>query len=174
MSFKNEQVDIMEIPSVEDIEFQGLHRNYLSIELVGLSIIWFFISIGVVLNIIFNFTESAEFVPTLFGLAVLAIMITTYIITYKGFKKKKYALRDRDVVYQQGLVWRKFTVLPFNRVQHAEVHQGPIERIFDLASLKVYTAGGSSSDLSISGLEIEQAQRMKHFILNKTARDEEE
>ena len=45
---------------------------------------------------------------------------------------------------------------------------------FNLAELKVFTAGGASSDLSISGLSPETAARIKDFIVIKTGIDEEE
>ena len=89
-------------------------------------------------------------------------------------EKKKYALRERDIIYQSGLLWRRYTVLPFNRVQHAEVQQGPVERLFELSKLKIYTAGGSGSDMIISGLPLDRAQNIKHFILHQTSGDEEE
>ena len=105
---------------------------------------------------------------------LVALIIFSFVTTIFGFKRKKYALREKDIIYQAGLFWRNYTVLPFSRIQHVEVHQGPIERIFDLGKLKVYTAGGSSSDLAISGLAMDTAQSIKHFILNKSNSDEEE
>ena len=174
MTFLNEQVEIEDIPQVQNLEYKGLHRNYLTVELLGISILWIVIGLAILMNIIFNSEiRGTIFPPLLFGFWILLVATTSFVVV-KGFKRKKYALRERDIVYQQGLIWRKFVVLPFNRVQHAEVHQGPIERIFDLGKLKVYTAGGSSSDLTISGLEVKKAQSLKHFILQKTVMDEEE
>ena len=102
------------------------------------------------------------------------LVVASFALTYIAFKKKKYALREKDIIYQSGYFWRKFTVLPFSRVQHAEVQQGPIERLFELSRLKIYTAGGSSSDLSIAGLPLNTAQNIKHYILHQSALDEEE
>lgn len=59
--------------------------------------------------------------------------------------------------------------IPFNRMQHSEVLQGVIDRQFGLARLAVFTAGGSSSDLVIPGLEAEQAYRMREFLGEKVA-----
>jgi uncharacterized protein len=42
--------------------------------------------------------------------------------------------------------------------------QGPIGKTFNISALKIYTAGGSSSDLTIGGLPPEEAQRLKDFI----------
>ena len=47
---------------------------------------------------------------------------------------------------------RRVTTVPFNRVQHAAVNTGPLDRYFGLARLEVYTAGGQTADLSLEGL----------------------
>lgn len=108
------------------------------------------------------------------GIAIITVSMASFLLRIYGFKRKKFAIRERDILYKEGLIWRSLTVVPFNRVQHAEVHQGPVERLFQLSRLKIYTAGGSTSDMTIAGLGPEEAYRMKHFILSKTSEDEEE
>jgi len=56
------------------------------------------------------------------------------------------------------------TSIPFNRIQHTEVNQGPLGRMFDLARVQIFTAGGSSSDISIPGLKVEEAHQLKDHI----------
>ena len=86
-----------------------------------------------------------------------------------GFSRRGYALRERDLTYRKGWIFFSTTTLPFNRIQHTEVSQGPIEKKFDLCTLKIFTAGGSTSDLSIPGLEEEEAQQLRDFISKKAA-----
>ena len=174
MTFSNTQLMPEQLPQVSDLKMTGLHRNYLTVELMGWSILWIIFGLVVMINIFFLSDEWPVWLPFLLIGLWLAIVLVSATLTILGFKKKKYALRQKDIVYQKGLIWRKFSVLPFNRVQHAEVHQGPIERLFQLGQLKIFTAGGASSDLSISGLELEKAQAIKQFILQKTVLDEEE
>ena len=174
MPFTNTQIDIGSLPSISQLDYQGLDKNFLTAELLGLSLFWIFPFTGAVLFSVFNeidWPTWLNYVP--FALLFILIIIS-YVWTIKGFKKKEYALRERDVVYKSGLVWKRTTVLPFNRIQHAEVEQGPLQRLFQLSQLKVYTAGGSSSDLTISGISLEVAQSMKEFILRKTSLNEEE
>jgi membrane protein YdbS with pleckstrin-like domain len=78
------------------------------------------------------------------------------------------------LIYRTGLWWKSETTVPFVRVQHSEVIQGPVERIFGLAKLKLYTAGGQTSDLSVPGLRPKKAEELKDFITKKIAIDEEE
>lgn len=93
------------------------------------------------------------------------------IVALKRFAAEGYALREHDILHKHGVWWRSLTAIPFNRMQHCEISRGPVESAFGLATLRVYTAGGSGSDLSISGLPLAEAQRVKEFITKKIGGD---
>ena len=110
-----------------------------------------------------------------FGFPLLVVfLIFLFVLAYFGYFQMSYALREKDIFYKKGLIFRKSTVIPFNRIQHCEVNHGPIDRFFGLASLKIFTAGGVSSDLSIPGLSESKAHSLKDYIVGKTGLDEEE
>jgi hypothetical protein len=48
-----------------------------------------------------------------------------------------------------------------------------VESAFGLATLRVFTAGGSGSDLSIEGLPLEEAQRVKEHLAKRISEVEE-
>ena len=78
------------------------------------------------------------------------------------------------MIHRKGVLFKSTTTIPFNRVQHCEISQGPIQRMFNLHTLEIFTAGGGKSDLAIPGLEGDTAQQIKEFIVKKTAIAEEE
>ena len=172
--FTNDQLPIDQLPSIDEIDYQGLHKDYLYADLIGLFIVWVLILTPSTLVILLKPDEIPGWIKLLVLFVLLFVCTSTFILKIIGFRRKKYAMRERDILYKEGVIWRSSTIVPFNRVQHAEVHQGPIERLFKLSKLKIYTAGGSSSDLSISGLSPSRANQMKHYILDKTSSDEEE
>jgi membrane protein YdbS with pleckstrin-like domain len=86
----------------------------------------------------------------------------------KQFKVEGYLIRSKDIFFQQGFLWSKKMIIPFNRIQHASVHQGPLERHYKIGKLRIFTAGGQSSDLTIPGLSIEDAIKLKQLIADKT------
>jgi len=89
--------------------------------------------------------------------------------------RKSYVLRQKDISYRTGVFFRDWITIPFSRVQHCELSRGILERTFGLAQLHVYTAGGSSSDISIPGLRDDVAMQMKEFVISKIKDlDEEE
>ena len=171
----NNQVDITDLPSITTLNLIGLHKDYLTAKMIANAIFW---SVIILAASTFLFLTKDEDFPVDFQLILPIVLgvfvISRFIMLYLGFKRKKYALRERDILYMTGLLWRSNTVIPFNRIQHAEVTQGPIERMFDLSVLRIFTAGGSSSDMSIPGLRPKAANDIKEYILGKTATDEEE
>ena len=174
MLFENNQIDSNDLPRVEDLNFIPLEKQYLKVVLASNIIFWVIIMIIVIILYAFK----ALVLPTPFQWLLPVFLITLFLVSIymsiHGFHKKAYALRQRDIVFKTGLLWQKEIAVPFKRVQHCEVNQGPIERMFNLSNLHVFTAGGSSSDLSIPGLNPTTAQQLKEFIVKKSISDEEE
>mgnify|MGYP000394656666 CR=1 FL=1 len=172
--FSNEQIFPASMPQMATLEYSPLEKNLLKADIIW-SVLFF--SIGIIVSLVLRFVFDVEWMVN-YGVYIwlLLIVLTTISILfiYFEFKKKSYAIRQKDIVYNSGLFWQSSIVIPFNRVQHCEVSQGPIDRFYNLAELKIFTAGGASSDLSISGLSPETAARIKDFIVIKTGIDEEE
>ena len=177
MIFENSQVDIQQLPTIEDIEYQRLDPAYLKVKYIS-SFIFFAIMLGVIFYIRTYplVSEHPTLANGLLGVWLVWAMINFSLIK-TSYNIEGYALREKDIVHIKGVFTRRQTSLPFNRVQHCEIKAGPIQRYFKLKSLEVYTAGGSSSDLRINGLHGENAQRLKEFIIQTTGEkrsDEEE
>lgn len=168
MYLSNDQIELDTLPKIETVVYQPLEKRYRTVLLIGRAI--FFLISALLAS---GFVYSAPFkIPRLYlfaGLAVyLLYILWTFLVTLKGFQHKSFALREKDVIYRSGWLWRYVTTAPFNRVQHVRIDQGPIERRFNLARLKIYTAGGTSSDLTIPGLDPSMANDLKEFIVKKT------
>lgn len=171
-TFQNLSVNPDDLPSVKAANFHGIEKSYLRVLLISSGLFFLIALIGTSCLIYFNDDIEGTMKAYLISLgSIFLLWILNIIITIKAFPKKQYAIRERDIIYTKGLLWWERTSIPFNRIQHAELKQGPVDRIFKLHSLKIFTAGGQSSDLVIPGLEEETAQRLKEFVLGKTALD---
>lgn len=171
MIFENHEINIDALPKVETGTFQQLDENYLVVRYIGSFIFFLILGFGLIMS---YFLTDIKVVKGLFwGLVGLWIIwaITSFVLTNLGYKIRGYILRDKDLVHRKGVIFKTLTTIPFNRVQHCEVSQGIIQRMFDLHTLQIFTAGGSNSDLSIPGLKADTAQRIKEFIINKTVEE---
>ena len=168
MLFENHEIDIDALPKVETGNFLQLDENYLVVRYIGSFI--FFMIIGFGLVMAYLLTDLSDNRNLFWGLVAGWILWATasFILTRMSYKIRGYQLRDKDLIHRQGVIFKTMTTIPFNRVQHCEVSQGVIQRMFDLHTLQIFTAGGSNSDLAIPGLKADTAQRIKDFIINKT------
>jgi uncharacterized protein len=69
---------------------------------------------------------------------------------------------DGKVLETRSGVWFKvIQLLPLSRLQHVDLHRGPIERSFGLASLALHTAGTVQSTIVIPGLDAAVAAKLR-------------
>ena len=169
--FENLSVNPTELPGLSEIEFKPIDPNYLKVSLIASAIFFFVLIAGAVAIIQFTDVEEKAIAYLISMSSIVILAAINVIVTVLGFKKKQYAIRQRDIIYTKGLIWSVRTTVPFNRIQHAELKQGPIERIYKINSLKLFTAGGQSSDLVIPGLPDDEALAVKDFVLKKTEED---
>ena len=169
--FQNSPLDISQLPSLNDINFLRLSPSYWRYAVV--STILTFAVLAIPLIVLWLNTEP--WIAILVTAIWIFVFIGVLILTRYQYQVKGYVLRSHDIVYRQGLFFRRITTIPFSRLQHCEIHEGPLERFFGLNTLLVYTAGGSSSDLAIPGLLPDEAGRLRDFILQEmNSNDEEE
>ena len=177
MIFENSQIDVRQLPSIDEIIYQRLDPAHVKVKYIG-NVIFFLIMLGGIIYLrnqplISDHPRLANGLLIFWGLW----MILSFVLTKMGYDIEGYALRSKDIVHIKGVINRKQTAIPFNRVQHCEIKAGPIQRFFKLKTLEVYTAGGHSSDLSIDGLRGDDAQVLKNYIIKTTGQiqhDEEE
>ena len=162
MEFSN--VEILELPDISKVSFKGIHRDYLNV-LILITSAFFFIAFLSLLIVAFYVPKVAsyEYKNHLYTAIILGyIFVLTWV--FVGFSKRKYAIREKDVAYKSGVLIKTVTTVPFSRIQHVEINESPISRLFKLSSLNVFTAGDSSNDLVIKGLKKNKALKIKEFI----------
>ena len=174
MEFLNPQIEVKNLPKVENLVFQPLEPGYFKVLILSKIVYLLILTSAIGVFLIVDPLDLSDLMQQALLLFFLFYVIWSFVGTVKGFKHKEYALRSRDVVYKSGWLWKSTTTAPFNRVQHVRIDQGLIERQFDLAKLKIFTAGGSSSDLTIPGLNPITANALKEYIVKKTINGEEE
>jgi membrane protein YdbS with pleckstrin-like domain len=163
-SFQN--IAVISFPEIIKIDFKSIENKYLKVILINT---FLFFVIAFLLVSFADYKGLFEFIENTIWIYLSMFSSLVFILLVKkvGFKKRKYAVREKDISYKKGVLFKSLTSIPFNRIQHIEIDEGPISRLFGLVSLSVFTAGDSSDDLKISGLLKEEAKQIKEFISNK-------
>lgn len=165
MNFTNETLNINDLPKYQEVPLQPLHPDYWKVML--LSRIIFFTVLGIAAGIVLFFNDEIREFWGYFALILLVLFSVSLVFGKLGFNRKGYAFRQHDVLYKSGIVSETTTIIPFNRIQHVAMHEGVFARMFGLASIGIYTAGGGDSDIEIPGIEKDRALQIKQLLMSK-------
>jgi membrane protein YdbS with pleckstrin-like domain len=100
--------------------------------------------------------EVPSWVPI--GVGVTAASLAAA-VPYLRYRRWRYEIRERDVFLARGALFLVVTLIPFDRIQFVETHQGPLDRAFSLTQLVIYTAAGKAG--TIPGLGSTEAERLR-------------
>ncbi len=167
--FSNQQILQPQIPSLSAIEFEPLSPLYARTHRLVVLVRAFIILLLLMVVIYQPFVELPSQLNI--ALSIIAAILTTlnlvnYVYVYFADPKKQYALREQDINYQSGLIFRKTVSQPILRIQHVELKRGPIDRKVGLANLQVFSAGGAMHTFAIPGLDYEHAEYLRQYLLN--------
>lgn len=171
-NFSNSVILPENLPEINQESFNLLDKNYLKILLIRTLFFALLLIGGLVAFIFISEEELPGFVLLILISSITIVILYFTLISILGFPRKGYLVRENDVSFKKGLIVYKQTSVPFNRIQHVEVNQGILGKIFKLSSVKIYTAGGTASDLSIPGLPVDTAQNLKAFLSEKISEHE--
>ena len=79
----------------------------------------------------------------------------------RAYRAWGYRIDGKVLETRRGIWFRLHQLLPLPRLQHVDLHSGPIERSFGLASLLLHTAGTQHASIVIPGLDAREAVRLR-------------
>jgi membrane protein YdbS with pleckstrin-like domain len=163
--FQNPEIALDDLPGMEDLDWQKLHKNFVRRMQVQNALIALAPLAGAT---VFTLLLHAPLLPNLF-LWTLAIGFAIVFVFWPRISvpRRGYVVRDKDIVFRSGVIWRSVTAIPYNRIQHVETSNTPFDRKFGVATLQLFTAGGSGGDLKIDGLGADVAEQLRIYILDK-------
>jgi membrane protein YdbS with pleckstrin-like domain len=163
--FTNTTIDIENLPRFEDVVLNNIDKKYWRVILINLFI--FITLLGVALSILIIFTEHFRTNWWIYLLGLLGFSVFLLILYSASFKRRGFALREKDILYKSGVLAESTTIVPLNRIQHIALNEGIFSRIYGLATLQIYTASGNTGEIQISGIELQQAKNIKEALLNR-------
>jgi uncharacterized protein len=93
------------------------------------------------------------------GGLLLGGLVTAWFVA-RRVRAWAYCERADDLLVRRGVLFSRLSVIPYGRMQFADVRAGPVERAFGLATVRMHTAA-AASDARIPGLGSEEAARLR-------------
>jgi uncharacterized protein len=98
------------------------------------------------------------------GLVAVAGGVAAWWVPRASYRIWRYKVADDALELRHGIVKRIQSAIPYFRVQHIDVAQGPVERAVGLARLVVHTAS-AGTDATIPGIAATDAEGLRRLIL---------
>jgi membrane protein YdbS with pleckstrin-like domain len=137
-----------------------LHPNYVKAVRIGTLILALPLVVAALVLELANLLPRGAFLAPVLLLALWLIVR----LPLRRYQARGYQLGEDRLRVVRGLLFRSDTVVPFGRVQHIDVHQGPLERGYGLATLVLHTAGNHNASVSLPGLGHHDAMAMREEI----------
>jgi len=169
VTFTNDGISNSELPLLSNLKFEALSPAYAQANrYIDLFSTLFLVSLLYIIQLQNIYPLSQEVINVfryiIWGVAFVGTLSLIY--TILADKRKFYALREQDLSYKSGLIFRKTVSQPMLRIQHVELKRGPIDRKVGLAKLQVFSAGGALHTFELPGLPLEKAETIRQFILD--------
>jgi len=88
-------------------------------------------------------------------------LLTGAWLGWRRYRLIFWRLDNQAFCVRRGYLWYSESRVPVSRVQHLDLRRGPLQRVFGLANLVVHTAGTRMNTVSINGLLLDTAQRLR-------------
>ena len=157
---KPANIEPAHVPDSGDDALTPLHPNHVKVLriVIALSAVPFVIG-SLVLEVARLLPAGFFIVPVVLAAGFLIIRVPL-----RRYHARGYAMGADRLRVVRGLLFRSDTVVPFGRVQHIDVNQGPLERAYGLATLTLHTAGSHNASVHLPGLRNEDALEMRETI----------
>lgn len=102
---------------------------------------------------------------------VAAVGVTAWlwwwVLVGRAARSWGYAERDGDLCLTHGVLFRRLTIVPFDRMQVVKVTAGPLQRAFGLATVELVTAS-AQTDAAIPGLPEPDAVVLRDRLIDRS------
>jgi putative membrane protein len=148
-------------------------RGYFGALLFLIFIGWFiFPIIGVISMFVFQTGPQMIIATVLVGIFIYLILIIVIAEIYARMTYNRwfYEFTDSGLRLERGIIWKRYSNVPYERIQNVDIHRGIIARMAGFSSVAIQTAGYSayaSAEGSIPAVDTEGAEKIREFLMKK-------
>ena len=173
--FVNPEIPLDSLPGTETLEWTPLHPRFARrLQVAALIRAVFIVGAWSAfhLRVVPFIAEYLPWLPTFAWTIIGAFCLWSLVWPLVAVPRRGYVVREKDLLYKSGVLWRSVKAFPFNRVQHTKLDSTPLDRRFGLSSLSVFPAGAGAGN-RIRGLGQETAERLRVYISERIEADGE-
>jgi membrane protein YdbS with pleckstrin-like domain len=97
--------------------------------------------------------------------ACIGLVLLPFVTPPLAYARWRFAFVGDLLTMRYGILFVEERAVPVRRMQHVDLVRGPIERLFGLATLVVFTAGNEGSAFRVPGLGAARARALRDRIV---------
>lgn len=124
--------------------------------------------IGAVIAIAFGIPAPWHWLlPLILVFANLTLLWWAFFWPSIEHRHMRWSAGPVGVEIKKGVFWKHRIAIPWARVQHADVSQGPLARQFSIGNLTIHTAGTKHASIDIEGLNHAVALELRDEVVRQ-------
>jgi len=113
----------------------------------------------------------------IFGVVLLVIIAEVY--AQLAYKFWFYEFADSQLRIERGIIWKRYSNIPYERIQNVDITRGVIARLNGFSTVNIQTAGysmpagnrgGAFSEGYIPAVPLIEAEHIREFVIKKISR----
>ena len=148
-----------------DIPLQPLERGHLNAMRLTGAIFWLVAAAALAIPS-WVLGHSWEWLP-IWAAPTVIVLLGLWSVLFaapRRWARWGWAWTGKELHVASGWLTQSHTIVPASRVQHIDVTQGPIERMFGIATLVLHTAGTANSEVHLPGIARDTAEQIRDAI----------
>jgi len=134
------------------------------------------LSFGFIGPFTYAVTRSFGVAFFVFVFLLLVVIFLTEIWITLAYNRWLYEFTPEGMKVERGVIWKRYSNIPYDRIQNVDIHRGIIARIFGFSTVDVQTAGYSAgygrhgrarSEGHIPAVGMKDAEEIRDFLLKK-------
>jgi len=108
------------------------------------------------------------------ALSVLAylvfVIVVSEIYSRMSYNRWFYEFTNDGLKLERGIIWKRYSNVPYERIQNVDIHRGIIARMLGFSSLMIQTAGYSAQAYAegyIPAVDMRHAEQIRTFLMKK-------
>ena len=150
-------------------------RAYYPLFLFGIFII--ILSLPILRTIAEGYLTISIVITALFY--ILFVIVVAEIYARMSYNRYLYEITHDEIKIERGIIWKKYTSIPYERIQNVDIRRGIIARMFGFSTVEIETAGqsGSSrygrsnkryeSEGHLPAIDALGAEKIREFVMKK-------
>lgn len=141
------------------------------------AIIWLLVLFGWIL---IAGASLDSLIGAIISIIVILIVLLFIIEIYArmAYNRWFYEFTDSNLKLERGIIWKRYSNVPYERVQNVDIQRGILARLFGFSTVMIQTAGfsvpangyGMMAEGYLPAVSMEEAEQIREFLMKKISK----